>query len=67
MPNVIIDKEMCKGCGLCIAACPKKALSISKTQNAKGIFPAEVACPEKCTSCTFCGLVCPDIAIQIYK
>ena len=67
MPKVIIDKEACKGCGLCISACPKKALSISKVQNLKGFFPAEVTCPEKCTSCAFCGLVCPDIAIQIYK
>ena len=67
MPNVIIDKEICKGCGLCISVCPKKALSISKVQNSKGFFPAEVTYPEKCTSCAFCGLVCPDIAIQIYK
>ncbi len=67
MSKVIIDKEICKGCGLCISACPKKVLGISKTQNSKGFFFAEVVCPEKCTSCTFCGLVCPDIAIQIYK
>ena len=67
MSKVIIDKEICKGCGLCISACPKKALGISKTQNSKGFFFAEVVYPEKCTSCTFCGLICPDIAIQIYK
>jgi len=67
MPNVIIDKEICKGCGLCISVCPKKVLGISKVQNLKGFFPAKVTYPEKCTSCTFCGLVCPDIAIQIYK
>ncbi|MFH1903924.1 MAG: 4Fe-4S dicluster domain-containing protein [bacterium] len=67
MPNVIIDKEMCKGCGLCISVCPKKVLSISKVQNSKGFFPAELTYSGKCTSCTFCGLVCPDIAIQIYK
>ncbi|MDO9464217.1 MAG: 4Fe-4S dicluster domain-containing protein [bacterium] len=67
MPNVVIDKERCKGCRLCISVCSRKALNISKMQNSKGFFPAEVACPEKCTSCTFCGLVCPDIAIQIYK
>jgi len=67
MVKVIIDREICKGCELCISACPRKALVISKTQNVNGFFPAEVAYPEKCTSCTFCGLVCPDIAIQIYK
>ena len=61
----IIDKERCKGCGLCVAACPKNVLEISGEVNLKGYFPAYRARPEDCIFCAICATVCPDVAVTI--
>jgi len=29
--KVVIDKDRCKGCGLCIAACPNQVLAFSRS------------------------------------
>ena len=60
-----IDIERCKGCGLCVAVCPKKVLEISKEVSAKGYFPAYQARPEDCITCAICCTMCPDVAITI--
>lgn len=61
----IIDKDRCKGCGLCVAACPKNVLEIAGEVNLKGYFPAVQARPEDCIFCAICCTVCPDVAIAI--
>jgi 2-oxoglutarate ferredoxin oxidoreductase subunit delta len=67
MGKIAIDKERCKGCQLCIVTCPKKSIRLSEAFNEKGyhfvIFQEE----SECTSCTFCGRICPDMAIEVYK
>lgn len=67
MGKIAIDKERCKGCQLCIVSCPKKSIRLSEEFNEKGyhfvIFPDG----SECTACTFCGRVCPDMAIEVYK
>jgi 2-oxoglutarate ferredoxin oxidoreductase subunit delta len=60
-----IDTERCKGCGLCVAVCPKKVLEISATVNTRGYFPAYQARPEDCVFCAICATMCPDVAITI--
>ena len=60
-----IDKDECKGCGLCVNFCPKNVLEISKQVNAKGYFPAYQARPEDCITCAICCNICPDVAITI--
>ena len=65
MPSVIIDKDRCKGCELCVYACPENVLAMSDEINAKGYFVPIVAHPENCTGCRYCLLVCPDVAIQV--
>jgi len=60
-----IDADRCKGCGLCIAVCPKKVLEISGEVNSKGYFPAYQARPEDCVFCSTCCIMCPDVAISI--
>lgn len=60
-----IDSERCKGCGLCVAICPKNVLEIAKELNAKGYFPAYRARPEDCIYCAMCCVMCPDVAIGI--
>jgi len=65
MVKVIIDKEWCKGCGLCVHVCPKGGLQTAKKLNEKGYFPAEKCKTVRCTGCGMCMLVCPDMAIQL--
>ena len=60
-----IDKERCKGCGLCVSICPKHVLAISDKINTKGYFPAYQAHPEDCNHCAMCCVMCPDVAIEI--
>jgi len=60
-----IDANRCKGCGLCVAVCPKKVLEISDEVSPKGYFPAYPARPEDCVFCTTCCIMCPDVAIEI--
>jgi 2-oxoglutarate ferredoxin oxidoreductase subunit delta len=63
----VIDKDRCKGCGLCVAVCPKKVLELSADVNAMGYFPACQERPEDCIFCTTCCIMCPDVAIAINK
>ena len=60
-----IDTDSCKGCGLCVTACPKDVLEISDEVNVKGYFPAFQARPEDCIFCAICCTMCPDVAITI--
>jgi 2-oxoglutarate ferredoxin oxidoreductase subunit delta len=65
VPRVEIERDRCKGCELCIHACPQSILDMSKTINAKGYFFAQVAEQPRCIGCRLCALVCPDVAIQV--
>ena len=67
MNRVTIRTDRCKGCGLCIEACPKKILRFADTLNVEGVKPAEVFEPEKCIACAFCATMCPDCAIKVEK
>jgi len=60
-----IDRDRCKGCGLCVAVCPKKVLQISDDVNTKGYFPIYQAHPENCIFCATCCIMCPDVALTI--
>ncbi len=65
--TVVFDTERCKGCGLCIAACPKKVLAFSGRLNKSGYNVAHMANPDDCIGCAFCAMTCPDIAIEVYQ
>ena len=68
MVKVTINELVCKGCGLCVRACPKGVLALSKSKlNAKGYHPAEVQKAEDCIGCASCARTCPDVAIRIEK
>lgn len=64
---VAIDAERCKGCALCVAACPRGVLALSKQLNSKGYSPAEARQPERCTGCVLCALMCPDVALTVFR
>ena len=62
-----VDVEKCKGCGLCVVACPTNVLALANEVNGKGYNYAYMANPEACIGCVSCGLVCPDSVIEVYK
>ena len=62
---VYIDKNLCKGCELCIACCPKKVFEISSEVNRKGFSVAWPAREEACVRCGLCEKTCPDLAIKV--
>jgi len=67
MAKIVIDEERCKGCELCLAACPKHIIVMAEHFNKKGYHSAKQINPEECTGCAFCAMACPDIAIEVFK
>jgi 2-oxoglutarate ferredoxin oxidoreductase subunit delta len=65
---IVIDENICKSCELCIVICPKRLIKKGVRQNSIGYNPAIFDDKdEKCTACMFCGLTCPEAAIEIFK
>ena len=68
MAKLTFDTNRCKGCGLCVEACPKGLLAIAKDKiNQKGHHPAEITDQEKCAGCAFCAMMCPDCVITVER
>ncbi len=65
--KILVDRERCKGCGVCVAACPLNVLALSNEVNSKGYPVAMMATPEACTGCASCGISCPDACITVYR
>ncbi|NQU14493.1 MAG: 4Fe-4S dicluster domain-containing protein [Desulfobacteraceae bacterium] len=70
--KIVIDKERCKGCHLCIEFCPNNRIEVDELLNKKGYSPARskenVTEGEKgCVGCAICATVCPDVAIEVYR
>lgn len=66
--SITIDAHFCKGCGLCLDACPQHIITLDDQVSSRGYYPA--VCPDpdnKCTGCTLCAKVCPDVAIEVFK
>jgi 2-oxoglutarate ferredoxin oxidoreductase subunit delta len=54
-----IDREWCKGCGICIAFCPKNVLDLDRKEKAVATRV------EDCIACRMCELRCPDLAVEV--
>ena len=68
MAKLTIYTETCKGCGLCVRACPKNLLALAKDHlNSKGYQPVEITDQDACIACAACARTCPDMAIEIEK
>jgi len=65
--RLIIDEEMCKGCGLCVSVCPRRAMGLANHINSRGFHPAAPLYLDKCTACAQCALMCPEVCITILK
>lgn len=66
MPRIIVDNNRCKGCEMCVIACPKEILELDHSiTNSKGYHPAHVLDESKCIGCGSCTIMCPDCAIIV--
>ncbi len=64
---VVIAPELCKGCELCIYACPSGNLILSNSLNRKGYHPVVFSyegARGPCSACGLCYWVCPDLAVS---
>ncbi len=68
MAKAIFNADVCKGCGLCVEACPKKIIALMTDKiNAKGYHPADITDEAACIGCAFCATMCPDCVITVEK
>jgi len=66
-PYPIIYEDECKGCGRCIAACPKKVLRSSGSLNKRGYVYA-IYTGGGCSGCFICFYNCPEpYAVEVYR
>jgi 2-oxoglutarate ferredoxin oxidoreductase subunit delta len=63
--TLVIDVDKCKGCELCITACPPSVLHMSADVNEAGYRYPELT--PGCTGCTACQMVCPDFVFSVYR
>ena len=68
MAKVVFFEEKCKGCYLCVSACPNQLIKVAENRmNAKGFRPVEVTEQEKCIGWALCATICLDCGIVVFK
>ena len=69
--KIVIDRQRCKGCYLCLDVCPKSNLEIDPERNEQGYHPARFREEDQedkaCTGCAMCAVICPEVAIEVYR
>ena len=58
--EVRVFGQWCKGCGLCIAFCPRNVFAAGADGHPLAVYP------ERCTACMWCVEHCPDFAITVH-
>jgi 2-oxoglutarate ferredoxin oxidoreductase subunit delta len=62
-----VNDLFCKGCELCITACPPQVMALDMERlTPKGYHPVHIV-KDGCTGCAICALVCPEAAITVYR
>ena len=59
LEEIRINRDWCKGCGICVHFCPKKVLELDREDKS---VPAH---PDQCICCMLCEMRCPDLAIEV--
>ncbi len=64
---IVVRTDRCKGCELCIEACPKGVVALAGKVNVHGYPYVEAANQNACIGCASCATVCPDGCIDVYR
>lgn len=67
MALIAVDKELCKGCELCVHFCPKKVIVMADGFNSRGCRFSCFIDSGECTGCALCAKICPDVAIEVWR
>ena len=68
MGRIVLNRDRCKACYICVDSCPNKVLEADEEVNALGYYPAKFSKKESCVGCAICARVCPDMAIEkVYR
>lgn len=68
MARIIVDKNYCKGCGICVDVCSQEIMALDMEEiSQKGYHPARCVDPDACTACLNCAIMCPDVAITVER
>ena len=68
MARISVDKDYCKGCGLCVSVCSVGIMELDMDEiSQKGYHPAKCIDQAACTACLNCAVMCPDVAITVER
>lgn len=59
LKELVINRDWCKSCGICVKFCPTQVLELDRQDKATAVRP------EDCICCKMCELRCPDLAIEV--
>jgi NAD-dependent dihydropyrimidine dehydrogenase PreA subunit len=63
--DVVVDPQICKGCGYCLEACSLGVFEPSDAFNTSGYKPFAADNGASCVGCLRCLYACPDFAIAV--
>ena len=63
---VVVNQERCKGCNLCVVACPSDVLELHPREvNNKGYHYVYMKNPDACIGCIYRYINAPDLCEEI--
>ncbi|MDD6891129.1 MAG: 4Fe-4S binding protein [Bacteroidales bacterium] len=64
---VVVNTDRCKGCSLCVVACPLHVLALTPKVNPRGYNYVQQVLDDTCIGCASCAIVCPDACLTVYR
>ena len=64
---IVVDMDRCKGCALCVEACPQDVIALAKKVNRSGYPFVEVVTQGSWVCCASCAMVCAEGCITVYR